>query len=258
MQVNFNFLQTGNNFANVGSINRGLSRGEGSVSKAVKSKNRDRLSISPQGKLMNAIDNLMKQKENIVEQKKQLVGKTIKSGGDMKSIKIQLENYAEQLENIDKQIAQIIAEQAKKAVEDSEKKVGKKSNENKTEEQLETEKLTKIAAVSDDIKQSKVVSSVKDKVDGKIRVEKSENELDKSRIDNLKVREKFGDKVTDMIKHAESLIEKKQANISSLQERLSELSESQGSTLEEISDKLNTDEKSDVVDAQPDTLREES
>lgn len=93
----------------------------------------------------------------------------------METIKPQLEALDEQLRNIDVQISQAIADEAKKQEEE-------KSPENKepqTSEEIQYEKMTDVVSLSNDVDNVDLLDSVKNRVDGRIKVLKSEIELDK-------------------------------------------------------------------------------
>lgn len=93
----------------------------------------------------------------------------------METIKPQLEALDEQLRNIDVQISQAIADETKKQEEE-------KSPENKepqTSEEIQYEKMTDVVSLSNDVDNVDLLDSVKDRVDGRIKVLKSEIELDK-------------------------------------------------------------------------------
>ncbi len=62
-------LQPKNNILNIGSINRSIQHQTNPISKKA---NQDRISISPQGKMMQMIDKLNKQKESIIQHKNEV------------------------------------------------------------------------------------------------------------------------------------------------------------------------------------------
>ena len=55
----------------------------------------DRFTLSPQGKLINMIENLTKQKQALVDQRNSLVETTLGDGGKLEDIKDQLKSYKE-------------------------------------------------------------------------------------------------------------------------------------------------------------------
>ncbi len=169
-----------NNFFNTTPINRGLYEKNFAIkgSEQQGGKDSDSISISSLGKAKSLIESLTKQKEKIIENKNELIGRTLEKGGSMDSIKARLETFEEQIKNIDNQIAQITSEQLKQQVEEQKKVAYKKP---KTEDEVETERLHSMVNMSSSLDQAKVVSSVKTKVEGELRVLGTEIKLDASR-----------------------------------------------------------------------------
>ena len=143
--------------------------------KKFKLESKDTISISPKGKAMSLIDNLMKQKEQINERKNELISTTLESGGDIGSIERQLESYAEQLTSIDEQISSAMAKEVEK--EKNEPNSYQKS-EPKTKEEVINNRLSDMLNLSSDIKQMEVTQAVKNRVDGEVRVLKSQVKTD--------------------------------------------------------------------------------
>lgn len=239
MQVNANFFQPTNQFMNVAAVNRGLKQDDATVN--AQNKNRDQVNLSPQGKAMSAIENLTKQKDSIMERKNALIGQVLENGGDMEAIQPQLDMYNEQLETIDDQISQITAQQLEQAAKKDEEKKPDKADENKTEEQIETENLSNLANATKSIKDAEIVSSVKNKVDGEIRVTKTEIKMGELQIQHFKDKAAGspGTNVSDIIKHLKEGIQTKKDLVSDLRSKVLDLDASQGKKINEAVSKLN-------------------
>ncbi|MBU5675314.1 hypothetical protein KQI88_02655 [Alkaliphilus sp. MSJ-5] len=177
MRVNMN-IGMQNNFFNVRHINQGLNQNNFAIKNSEQQERKDTVSISSLGKASSLIESLIKQKQNITEMKNELIGTTLEKGGNMDSIKSQLECFEKQLKNIDEQIAQTMAEQSKRQAE-SQKEIAYKKP--KTEEEIQTERLNSIVSLSSSLSQAQVVSSAKTKVDGESRILEMEIKLDESR-----------------------------------------------------------------------------
>lgn len=246
MQVQFNFLQQGNSFFNVNSANRSLLKDAAGNGTPGNQKGGDKVTLSPQGKIMSAIENLMKQKESISEKKSSLISKTLENGGDMDAISAQLETYEEQLDNIDEQIAQMTANFAKSLTEKQDEKKSGKSDEGKDKEQIQTEQLSTLANVAEDVKHAERISSVKNKVDGEIRVKKAQIKSGEIQIDTLKSKGVAGINVADMIAHMKEDLSAKGQKASELQGQLQELGALQSDKLIDAVEKLNENSKKTV------------
>ncbi len=123
----------------------------------------------------------MKQKMDITEQKNVLIGKTLEKGGELDSIKPQLEAYEEQIKNIDTQIAETMAKEIQKQAEkQAEKMKPKDDNKPKTKEEIQSERFANISSLSADLQQAKTMSSIKARVDGDSHILKLEIKLDKA------------------------------------------------------------------------------
>lgn len=246
VQVNASFCQPANQFLNAAAVNRSLSK-DGTIANVQKDKNRDQVTLSPQGKAMSAIENLTKQKDAIMERKNALIGKTLENDGDMEAIQPQLDMYNEQLETIDKQIAQITAQQLEQAAKKDEEKKSDKADENKTEEQIETENLSNLANATKSIKDAELVSSVKNKVDGEVRVKKTEIKMGELQIIHFQDKAACnpGTNVSDIIAHLREGIKVKENLVSELESKVLDLDASQGKKINEAIAKLNGKDSKD-------------
>lgn len=142
---------------------------------------KDSVSLSPNGKAMSLIDNLMKQKERIQEQKSELKASAIDSEGGLGSISEQLESYDEQLKSLDEQIATARTDQF---VDNDTKKMENntyKKPEPKTKEEALNAKMTNIIESANSVENAETISSVKATTDGEIGVLKQEIKLDGGR-----------------------------------------------------------------------------
>lgn len=178
MRVNMNIgMQT--NLLKVSHINnQNLGQKQPIINNNDLREQKDTVSISPLGKAKSLVGSLMKQKQKIIESKNELVGRTLEKGGNIDSIKSQLESFEEQLKNIDEQITQTMTEQIKQQNEEQKKMEYQKP---KTEEEVQTEHFNSIINLSSSLAKAQVVSSVKTKSDGEARILESEIKLDESR-----------------------------------------------------------------------------
>lgn len=238
MKINASFLQGKNNFFNVNAVNQGLNKD--SVNTIKKGNRQDRVEMSPQGKMMSAIENLVKQKESIREQKSQLVSRTLEDGGNLKTIETQLELYEERLKDIDDQISEIKKNQMQVNPEDDKdkEKKTKKTDENKTSKQVETENLSRLANMADSVKISDVISSVKDSIEGKIRVKEAEQKLGSISIDKLESEGLLGAKVDDLISTIQDAIRKNKDEVLNLENKGLSVDMVQANNLGNITEKL--------------------
>lgn len=239
MRINLNSGQPRNTIINAARVNASFAkyspRGRENAKGSMRS---DRATFSPQGKLMSMVDNLTKQKQSIIERKNDLVESTLKNGGKMDDIKDQLKNYSKQMSDIDKQIASLYAQQAKDAVQQDDKKKTGKPDPNKTQDQLEVERLSNLANVSDGIESAEKITSVKERIEGEVRVKQAELGQGELHVDVLESKGLDGARVQDMIDNEMSTLSKQEKEISALQDQVSQLGQSQGKSLKETVDEL--------------------
>ncbi|WP_027400256.1 hypothetical protein [Anaerovorax odorimutans] len=219
MRVNID-IGVRNSFINPNSINNRLTQSDNSLIKGIKQERKDTSSISSRGKAFNLIESLMKQKQNIIKSKNDLMGRTLENGGSIESIKTQLESYDEQLKNIDEQIAKSITEETDK----QEKSNMDNTNDKKSEDDLENEKLNNIVSLKNNLSHVNAVSSAKTKMEGQAKVWASEIETD-------------GNKA----------LESKKTKLSELENRINDISKTISSKLEGVNDHINT--KNDTLEA---------
>lgn len=239
MRVNLNFNPNKNTLINSARVNASFAKYNTEGEKASGNQMRsDRVTLSPQGKLMSMIENLTKQKEALVERKNDLVESTLDGGGKLEDIKDQLKSYKKQIEAIDKQISNAYTQQAKESVEQDDKKKSGKADKTKTREQVEAERFSSLAGISQDIKHAEKISAIREHVEGEARIKETEAEIAGVHVDVLESKELNGDTVGDMIENEESAISRKEKEIDQLWDKASELSASQGEKIRESREEL--------------------
>lgn len=243
MQVNLQFMQPGNRSYSVAGLNNRFAQSKAAQYRVEDNRRQDRVTLSPQGKMMNMIENLQKQKKAIFEQRKELVARTHEEGGDLKLIQEQLDLYQEQAEAIDEQIAQLTTAMAKQAVEKPEQKKAKEPEGEQNSEELETEKLTRLANLSEGVKNTETVASVQRKLEGEIRVGESEVKLGALRIEALKEKEKDGANVHRMVKNAQKMLNREQEVVEKLETLSRSLEETQGQRMGETTEELEEEQQ---------------
>ena len=87
-----------------------------------------------------------------------------------------LKQYEKQLKAIDDQIAQLQTDDPDDAKPDSNDQTGTIYKKPKSKEEAQSEQLNEITKLSSGVSQAEIISSVKDHIDGKIKVLKSEIE----------------------------------------------------------------------------------
>lgn len=143
-----------------------------------KRNDRDTVLISAQGRKQSIIEQLMKQKQDIIERKNEVKISADEKGYDVTE---QLKAYEEQIKQIDEQISQIQSEEAN---ESNDNKIDLKSTykqEQKTEEEIQNENLTKISNIAISNELTEIVSNVKNQIDNRVNILETELKLDASR-----------------------------------------------------------------------------
>ena len=232
MRIQFSAGQPRNPVINAARVNASFAKrgAAGSRESQGNRARKDRLTLSPQGKLMSMIDNLTKQKQSIMDRKNSL-------------IEDQLKNYGRQLADIDKQIAGLYAQQAKEAAGQDDKKKSGRSHTARTEEQAETEYLSNLANLSEGIKHAQTVSSVKDRVEGEIHVKEAELGMGELHVDVLSSKGE-GVTVKDMIDNEMGALERKERELIGLRDQADQLAESQGKELKDSVEELKESKES--------------
>ena len=177
----------------------------------------DLLTISGQGKRVSLVQQLMSQKEFIQENKNAMLKDGLENGYiDENKIK----EYDEQLKMLEEKIAQAMTEEvsAEKESVSSEKKV-------LTEEEYQQKQMTDLMKAASGIRESEVILSVKDKMNGEASVLKAEAAVDGSKTIQSKLKR----------------IAEIEANVSELEsqagEKLSNVADTVSTTTERITER---------------------
>ena len=184
-----NSLSNYNSVINSGAVNRSIANKIGKTENNINDSNkqngqinkkndRDTVLISAQGRKQSIIEQLMKQKQDIIERKNE-----VKISADEKGYAVteQLKAYEEQIKQIDEQISKIQSEEAN---ESNDNKIDLKSTykqEQKTEEEIQNENLTKISNIAISNELTEIVSNVKNQIDNRVNILETELKLDASR-----------------------------------------------------------------------------
>lgn len=205
-------LGTQSNNLNITSINRSAqAKCQELYGKNQDEEDTDVVTLSPAGKDQSMIKQLMNQKEFIQERKQSLLESDGES--DSESMNDKLKEYDEQLEAIDEQIAQLQTNDVEETESDTDAETGYIYDKPKTKEEAQTEQLSAITELSSGVSQAEVISTVKDHIDGRISVLKSEIEST-----NGNIAQKIED-VSELQSRSDSLV-------SQTAEKLGEINES--------------------------------
>lgn len=136
-----------------------------------------------QSGVSRSIDLLMKQKDNILESKNKLIEKTLESGAQLDSIKDRLKDMDEQMSLLDEQMSKLLLDEQQKALglDEESKKSTEVDQEPKTEQEIEAGKQQNMLQLAGSIDQVELLSSQRSKMEGEVRVLKSEIALDETR-----------------------------------------------------------------------------
>lgn len=184
-----NSLSNYNSVINSSAVNRSIANKIGKTENNINGSNkqngqinkrndRDTVLISAQGRKQSIIEQLMKQKQDIIERKNEVKISADEKGYDVTE---QLKAYEEQIKQIDEQISQIQSEEAN---ESNDNKIDLKSiykQEQKTEEEIQNENLTKISNIAISNELTEIVSNVKNEIDNRVNILETELKLDASR-----------------------------------------------------------------------------
>lgn len=184
-----NSLSSYNSVINSSAVNRSIANKIGKTENNINGSNkqngqinkrndRDTVLISAQGRKQSIIEQLMKQKQDIIERKNEVKISADEKGYDVTE---QLKAYEEQIKQIDEQISQIQSEEAN---ESNDNKIDLKSTykqEQKTEEEIQNENLTKISNIAISNELTEIVSNVKNQIDNRVNILETELKLDASR-----------------------------------------------------------------------------
>lgn len=178
--------------------------------------NTDKVAISPQGKAMSMMESMMKQKEAINQKKHELIEKTLESGGSLNQIQKQLEAFDESIEMIDEQISIMMEETLKDPEKEAEPAQKAEEAAPKTAEDAQALQLSGVAAIANSLESIKTVSSVKNRMEGRINVLKQQISQDSSHGAGL------------------SKSDRKQTEISELREKIEDAAETIAETGGEV------------------------
>lgn len=215
---------------------------------------RDRVTISPKGKMSSLIDNLNKQKANILEQRDQFLEQARKQGQTDDMLKPQLEQFDQQIKDIDKQIQEATLKKMQEAADKSAPKV--KSNKPKTEQDIQNDILSNITASAATLDRIEATESQKNKIDGRVDVLKSEIELDRGRDTTGSGQESIAAKealVSQMQSQSQGLMQDISRGINEVHEILEENNELAATKpAEDDKDKVNNKDDNNEVNAKDD------
>lgn len=192
-----------NTIFNTYSLNQSIAnKGAYSTGAKEQEERRDLFLMSPQGGARSHLANLMKLKTELTDRKNELL-KTVKDGGSIDSIKGQLDFYDEQIENVDQQIADAMAAEMDKKEEQDEEK--RQADEPVTREEALTRRMNDITGLSDSIGRIQVMDSAKAAIDGRIKVLRSELELDALNNDRPGASSYKKDQIAELEKRSKDL-----------------------------------------------------
>jgi hypothetical protein len=232
MKVDFSAVQTSQIFKSAHISNAEKQNGT-TKQKQIK---QDRVSISGKGKADNMIKGLQKQKQALMQRKSEVRAKALEEGKSVQEVNTLIESYDMQIKNIDTQIAKIQTEQAEKTTKPKEYN----KNTLKTKEQVEKQKLASLTELSVNAEQADTMYSVKNSVDREARTLSSEIAMDKSY--NI----------------GQDFIDKKEENLSQLEQKSQQLMEDVGEKLVEVQQIANDNIKAEanVVEEEKETTTE--
>lgn len=167
--------------------------GEHTLSHKKEKEDKDSLFISDQARNMlknkgqsgvsKSIELLMKQKDNIMDSKNKLIEKTLESGAQLDSIKDRLKDMDEQMSLLDEQMSKLLLDEQQKALglDEESKKSAEVDREPKTEQEVETGSQQNMLQLAGSLDQVEQLTSQRSKMEGEVRVLKSEIALDETR-----------------------------------------------------------------------------
>lgn len=243
MRVHLNFNPSRNTLINSSRVNASFAKYHKEDQKSGISLRNDRVTLSPQGRLMSVIENLTRQKQSLIDRRNSLVESTLNDGGKIEDIKDELKSYKKQIETIEKQITSAYAQQTKQCAEPGDSKKTAKTDHTRTKEQMEAEHLNDLAAVFRDLKHSEMLSASKDHAEGEARVKESEAVIGNVHLSALESKALIGVNVDDMIETESDSISRKEREAGQLHDKASELALLQGEELKESRETLKESQK---------------
>lgn len=234
MQVNSSIFMRSNSILPSNAINRSIQNKLGN-----KNVEKDNATISPQGKMMQMIEQLQKQKENIIQRKNEFMNKAEESGLDSETIKAMQDLYEQQIEQIDEQISQIYAQETEDILEQEKKEdAGIYSKKDLTKEEQNIQKMQNISEIDNDISQAEKVHSIQEKTENQINIEEGNINTSELRIDNLESKKLIDNNINveDAIKNEQTIINNKLDNIKGLKKDVLSLEKIHGDIMGEINE----------------------
>lgn len=146
----------------------------------------------------NPLQALMDQKQFLEDQKKSLLDDSRKNGTDVSE---RIKKINEQMETLDEQIREQALVLAQKRAEGEQEE---KEKEPKTEQQRQARQFSDLVSFHSDIEQTQSLSSVKRKIDGKLKTMSTELESDQALAATLQARSdgleaRIGEKIAQSI-----------------------------------------------------------
>lgn len=234
MQVNSSIFMRSNSILPSNAINRSIQNKLGN-----KNVEKDNATISPQGKMMQMIEQLQKQKENIIQRKNEFMNKAEESGLDSETIKAMQDLYEQQIEQIDEQISQIYAQETEDILEQEKKEdAGIYSKKDLTKEEQNIQKMQNISEIDNDISQAEKVHSIQEKTENQINIEEGNINTSELRIDNLESKKLIDNNINveDAIKNEQTIINNKLDNIKGLKKDVLSLEKIHGDIMGQINE----------------------
>lgn len=234
MQVNSSIFMRSNSILPSNAINRSIQNKLGN-----KNVEKDNATISPQGKMMQIIEQLQKQKENIIQRKNEFMNKAEESGLDSETIKAMQDLYEQQIEQIDEQISQIYAQETEDILEQEKKEdAGIYSKKDLTKEEQNIQKMQNISEIDNDISQAEKVHSIQEKTENQINIEEGNINTSELRIDNLESKKLIDNNINveDAIKNEQTIINNKLDNIKGLKKDVLSLEKIHGDIMGQINE----------------------
>lgn len=232
---------------NIQSINHSAAKKNEALNgiKAERSKT-DMIAVSPAGKKQSMIEQLMKQKEALQERKESLMNSAAENGTS--GLDLQLKEYEQQMKDIDQQILQLQSKD--KDDKETEDNTGKIYEKPKTKEEMEKDHLDDLTALTNDTDHAEVITSVKNQIDGQIKVWNAEvhsiNGSTASKLEKISQLESRSNKISSKIaeKLGDSLdtLSKKNEDTEKLSKEVDTDETNQSLSSTDSLDKLETDD----------------
>ncbi len=125
------------------------------------------IDLSPAGQSISKIENLSEQKTDLMEKRNELINQALDGDKNLGEVEKELDTYNEKLAELDKEMATIIQDQKTS----TQKEFITYNKEGKTNS---SEKALELASEAEEEKQAELIQSIKNKLDGKVSLLKSE------------------------------------------------------------------------------------